>query len=60
MLEDPERLAALTVAVASADEPSVTLETLCRSVMDGVDVGVALKDLLDEGKKKDKDAKKKG
>ncbi|CAM9357852.1 unnamed protein product [Ectocarpus sp. 13 AM-2016] len=59
VLEDPERLAALAIAVASADEPSVTLETLCRSVLDGVDVGVALKDLLDEGKKKDKDGSKK-
>ncbi|CAN0048775.1 unnamed protein product [Ectocarpus sp. 12 AP-2014] len=59
VLEDPERLVALAVAVASADEPSVTLETLCRSVLDGVDVGVALKDLLDEGKKKGKDGSKK-
>ncbi|CAM9170898.1 unnamed protein product, partial [Ectocarpus fasciculatus] len=59
VLEDPERVAALAVAVASADEPLATLETLCRSVMDGVDVGVALKDLLDERKKKDRDGSKK-
>ncbi|CAM9609671.1 unnamed protein product [Scytosiphon promiscuus] len=55
LLEEPDRLAALAVAVASSEEPSVTLDTLCRSVLDGVDVGDALKGLLDSGKNKKKD-----
>lgn len=52
ILEDPDRLAALAVAVASSEEPLATLETLCQSVLDGVDVGTALEALLDNGKKK--------
>lgn len=53
VLDDPDQLAALAVAVASSDEPLATVEALCRSVLDGVDVGTALKALLDRGKKKD-------
>lgn len=52
-LDDPDQLAALAVAVASSEEPLATLETLCQSVLDGVDVGAALKALLDQGKKND-------
>lgn len=51
VLDDPDQLAALAVAVASSAEPLETLETLCQSVLDGVDVGAALKALLDKGKK---------
>eukprot|EP00903_Cladosiphon_okamuranus_P015073 g13943.t1 len=53
VLDDPDQLAALAVAVASSDEPLATLETLCQSVLDGVDVGTALQALLDRGKKAD-------
>lgn len=53
VLDDPDQLVALAVAVASSDEPLSTLETLCQSVLDGVDVGTALKALLDRGKKRD-------
>lgn len=37
------------MAVASAEEPSVTAERVCQSVLEGVDVGVILSGLLDEG-----------
>lgn len=51
VLDDPDRLAALAVAVASSEEPLETLETLCQAVLDGVDVEAALRSLLDKGKK---------
>ncbi len=54
VLDDPDRLAALAVAVASSEEPLETLETLCQAVLDGVDVEAALRGLLDKGKKQDK------
>lgn len=49
-----DRVTALAVAVASSDDPTATLEKVCGSVLGGIDVFVALKDLLDGGKKHDK------
>lgn len=56
----PERLTALAVAVASAEDPLATLEKLCVSVLDGVDVGVVLKELLDDRKGKGDDKENSG
>lgn len=48
-----DRLAALAVAVASADDPSVTLEGLVQGVIRGEDVSVLLKGLLQDGSAKE-------
>ena len=54
---DPERLAALAVAVASSEQPSVTLGNTCQSLLDGMDVSDVLDGLLDTGKDDKKGAK---
>ncbi|CAM9399155.1 unnamed protein product [Ascophyllum nodosum] len=50
----PDRIAALAVAVASAEDPFETLEELVQGVLDGEDISDLLKGLLGNASAKDK------
>lgn len=54
---DPERLSALAIAVASSEQPSVTLGNACQSLLEGMDVSDVLDGLLKTGKDDKKGAK---